>query len=64
MPSGFTATIFLIILFGGIQLISLGILGEYIMRIFFQSKERPLYIIDKMILNKEIQTINYGKCSK
>ena len=64
MNSVLLTYLFLIILFGGIQLISLGILGEYIMRIFFQSKERPLYIIDKMILNKEIQTINYGKCSK
>jgi glycosyltransferase involved in cell wall biosynthesis len=32
----------------GIQLLSIGILGEYIGRIFEESKHRPLYIIDKI----------------
>jgi hypothetical protein len=31
---------------GGIQLISLGILGEYIARIFLETKQRPIYTID------------------
>ena len=51
VPIGFTAQIFMIILFGGVQLISLGIIGEYVQRIFFQSKDRPLYIIDKKIIS-------------
>jgi glycosyltransferase involved in cell wall biosynthesis len=46
---GFTSLLFVIILFGGIQLMAIGILGEYILRIFFQSKSRPNYIIDKEI---------------
>jgi glycosyltransferase involved in cell wall biosynthesis len=46
---GFTSLLFVIILFGGMQLIAIGILGEYILRIFFQSKSRPNYIIDKEI---------------
>lgn len=46
---GFTAIIFIITLIGGVQLISIGLIGEYILRIFFQSKERPLFIIDKII---------------
>ena len=49
VPTGFTALLFVIILFGGVQLISLGIIGEYVQRIFFQSKNRPLYIIDRRI---------------
>lgn len=39
----------LIIFFGGIQLFAIGIIGEYIGRIFIQSKNRPLYIIEELI---------------
>jgi dolichol-phosphate mannosyltransferase len=46
---GFTSLLFVIILFGGMQLMAIGILGEYILRIFFQSKSRPNFIIDKEI---------------
>jgi len=51
VPEGFTALIFAIVLFSGVQLLSLGIIGEYILRIFFQVKERPLYIIKSRIVN-------------
>ena len=43
--SVFTAVLFI----GGIQLISLGILGEYVSRIYKEIKKRPLYIIDEEI---------------
>lgn len=46
---GFTALLFVIILFGGIQLMAIGVLGEYILRIFLQSKSRPNFIIEKEI---------------
>lgn len=46
---GFTALLFVMILFGGIQLMAIGVLGEYILRIFFQSKSRPNFIIEKEI---------------
>ncbi len=51
VPLGFTALLFVIILFGGVQLLSIGILGEYIHRIFFQVKGRPLYFINKKIVD-------------
>lgn len=54
VPEGFTGIIFVVSLFGGVQLLSIGILGEYILRIFFQVKERPLFVIEKQIKNGEV----------
>lgn len=54
VPQGFTALLFMIILFGGIQLLAIGIIGEYVLRIFFQTKKRPLYILKERIVNKKI----------
>ncbi len=45
--SGYFTTIFSIVLFGGVQLVSIGILGEYIGKIFYEVKGRPHYIIDE-----------------
>jgi glycosyltransferase involved in cell wall biosynthesis len=54
VPEGFTALLFVIILFGGIQLMAIGLIGEYVLRIFFQVKNRPLYILKERIANKKI----------
>lgn len=43
---GFPTLVVAIMFFGGIQLLSIGILGEYIARIFTEVKQRPNYIID------------------
>lgn len=43
---GFPATIITVLFLGGVQIASIGILGEYIARIFIESKGRPLYLID------------------
>ncbi|MFN8578541.1 MAG: glycosyltransferase family 2 protein [Candidatus Sericytochromatia bacterium] len=53
VPEGFTALLFTIILFSGVQMVSLGVIGEYVLRIFFQVKERPLYIIENQVMDKE-----------
>ena len=54
VPEGFTGLLFTIILFSGVQLICIGILGEYLIRVFFQTKDRPLYIIKSKIVDKKI----------
>ncbi len=46
---GFATLAVAIIFFGGVQLFSIGILGEYIGRIFREVKCRPKYLIDKTI---------------
>lgn len=46
---GWTTLAVGITLFGGIQLIMLGLLGEYLVRVYDESKRRPLYIIDELI---------------
>ena len=54
VPSGFTALIGSIVIFSGVQLISIGILGEYILRIFYQVKQRPLFLIKERISDCKI----------
>jgi len=45
--TGFTTLITLALLLGGIQLISLGVIGEYLGRIYEEVKKRPLFVAEK-----------------
>lgn len=51
---GFPTLIVLILLLGGLQLLSLGIIGKYIAKIFLETKKRPNYIIKESNLTKNI----------
>ncbi len=46
---GLTTTVILLSFYSGIQLLGLGLLGEYIGRIYEEVKQRPKYIMDKKI---------------
>jgi glycosyltransferase involved in cell wall biosynthesis len=43
---GYASLITVVLFIGGIELISLGIIGEYIARIFLETKQRPIYTTD------------------
>ena len=45
---GYTSVIVSVLFLGGVQLMSIGILGEYIGRIYDEVKRRPLYLIQKV----------------
>ena len=49
IPSGWTTLVVLLLMFSGIQLIVLGIIGAYIGGIYEEVKNRPRYIIDEEI---------------
>jgi dolichol-phosphate mannosyltransferase len=42
---GFTTLVTLVLFLGGIQLIAIGLLGEYLGRIYEETKQRPLYVV-------------------
>lgn len=50
--SGWASLFLAVVFLGGIQLIMLGIIGEYIGRIYVQVIDRPLYIVDKILKKK------------
>ena len=50
---GYASIIVLILLLGGIQLVCIGIIGEYVGRTFEQSKDRPVYIAKEVLTYQE-----------
>ena len=49
---GHTSLMLVILFFGGIQLVSLGIIGEYLSRLFIESKRRPIYMVERVYENQ------------
>lgn len=45
--TGFTTLVTLVLFLGGVQLVAIGLLGEYLARIYDEVKQRPLYIVKK-----------------
>jgi dolichol-phosphate mannosyltransferase len=54
---GWASTLVSILIIGGIQLISIGIIGEYLARVFNEAKNRPLYFV-KQYTSKQDDTAN------
>ncbi|MBQ3274843.1 glycosyltransferase [Candidatus Saccharibacteria bacterium] len=49
--AGWTTTVALVCFFGGFQILCIGIIGEYIGKIYSETKRRPRYIIEKSLIN-------------
>jgi len=45
---GYASLLTFILFFGSVQMISVGVLGEYISRLFVEVKRRPIYIVDEV----------------
>ena len=52
---GYASLLSVMLFLGGLNLIGIGILGEYVGRLFLESKQRPLYIVDNVIGDSEDQ---------
>ncbi|OUN16873.1 glycosyltransferase [Gemmiger sp. An87] len=51
--AGWASTTSIVCFMGGIQLLCLGVIGEYIGKIYLETKQRPRYIIEKCTWNRE-----------
>ena len=50
---GWTSILVCILIIGGMQLISIGIIGEYLARVFNEAKNRPLYLVKQYSVNEK-----------
>lgn len=55
-PIGIPTIICLVLFMGGVQLTAVGIVGEYIGRIYDEVKDRPLYLVDQLVTADTLKT--------
>ncbi len=50
---GWASSVLPMYLLGGIQLLSIGVLGEYIAKMYMETKKRPRYVLEKILINEK-----------
>ena len=45
--AGWASTVVIILFIGGIQLLSIGVLGLYLSKMYLETKNRPIFIVDE-----------------
>ena len=55
--AGFPTLIVVVLMLGGLQLLAIGVLGEYLGRLCLESKRRPLYIVEDYLPATELQGV-------
>ena len=50
--AGWASTVVIILFIGGIQLLSIGILGLYLSKLYLEAKDRPIYLIGESNIEK------------
>lgn len=61
---GYPSLISMIAILGGVQLISIGLLGEYLGKTYYEAKQRPLYLVDNVIYHGSHQSVAADKIVK
>lgn len=54
--AGYPSLMVVITLLGGIQLLCVGVLGEYLAKMYMEVKKRPIYLVDEVLSNEKVES--------